>query len=225
MSIQPIEIWGHWGAANPSKVRMVLEQLQLPYIVHLKEFTEIKNNDYLKINPNGQLPAIRDPNSGLTLWETGAIIQYLVDQYDTEGKISYKTFPEKHLTQQWLAFETSGQSPYFAEATYFVRFNPEKIPSAIDRYVNEILRVTGVLDKAIKANGTGWLVGSKMTYADLSFEAWSTIGEGLLKHLGKWEGFEQQFPTYTAWLASMRSLESVKVVEEEAARGMAAHGL
>jgi glutathione S-transferase len=40
--------------------------------------------------------------------QSGAIIQYLVDQYDTEGKISYKTLPEKYFTKQWLAFQISG---------------------------------------------------------------------------------------------------------------------
>ncbi|KAL1606538.1 Transcriptional regulator ure2 [Paraconiothyrium brasiliense] len=225
MSIQPIELWGHWGAPNPWKVCMVLEELRLQYKVHYKELTETKTEDYLEINPNGRLPAIKDPNSGLTLWESGAIIQYLVDQYDTEGKISYKSFPRKYLTQQWLAFQISGQGPYFGQATWFARFHAERIPSAIDRYVNEIFRVTGVLDKALQDNGTGWLVGDKMTYADLSFITWSSVAEGLLKQLGKWENFEERFPVYTKWLAAMRRLDSVKKVEEQVAKGRAANGL
>ncbi|KAJ4356523.1 glutathione S- transferase, nitrogen catabolite repression regulator [Didymosphaeria variabile] len=225
MSIQSIELWGHWGAPNPWKVCMILEELQLPYKIHYKEFTDTKTEDYLEINPNGRLPTIKDPNSGLTLWESGAIIQYLVDRYDTEGKISCKSFPEKYLTQQWLAFQISGQGPYFGQATWFARFHAEKIPSAIDRYVNEIFRVTGVLDKALKANSTGWLVGDKVTYADLSFITWSSVAEGLVKQLGKWEGFEERFPTYTGWLAAMRRLDSVKKVEEQMAKGRAANGL
>jgi glutathione S-transferase len=64
-----------------------------------------------------------------------------------------------------------------------------------------------------------------MTYADLSFVTWCSIAEGLLKQLGRWEGFEERFPTYTAWLMALRSLESVKKVEEQVARGRAANGL
>jgi len=119
----------------------------------------------------------------------------------------------------------AGQGPYFGQATWFARFHAEKIPSAIDRYIDEIFRVTGVLDNALKANGTGWFVGDKITYADLSFVTWSSIAEGLLKPLDKWDGFEEKFPAYTAWLVAMRRVESVKKVEEQVARGRAANGL
>jgi glutathione S-transferase len=116
---------------------MVLEELQLPYKIQYKELAETKTEDYLQINPNGRLPAIKDPNSGLTLWEvkccpgcnlftrpaltnlqSGAIILYLVDRYDTEGKISYDNFPEKYLTQQWLAFQISGKVIWTTSQTY-----------------------------------------------------------------------------------------------------------
>lgn len=69
MSIAPIKIWGHWGAPNPYKVCMVLEALGLPYDIHLLEFSEVKQETYLKITPNGRLPTIQDPNTGLILWE------------------------------------------------------------------------------------------------------------------------------------------------------------
>lgn len=52
---------------------MILEELQLPYKIHYIEFTETKSEEYLQINPNGRLPAIRDPNSGLTLWEVSHV--------------------------------------------------------------------------------------------------------------------------------------------------------
>lgn len=166
----------------------------------------------------------------------------MVDQYDVEGKISYKALPEKYLTQQWLAFQISGnfhhidanrafnlhslgQGPYFGQATWFARFHPEKIPSAIDRYVNEITRVTGVLDKALEASGTGWLVGDKCTYADVSFITWSLVGQGLLKELGRFDGFEQRFPRYTDWLKRMEQRNSVKKIQDRMARGRAEHGL
>lgn len=118
-----------------------------------------------------------------------------------------------------------GQGPYFGQATWFARFHTEQIPSAIDRYVAEILRVTGVLDNALRDNGTGWLVGDRVTYADLSFVTWASIAEGLLKQLGRWEGFEARFATYAAWLAALRCMESVKKVEEGVARGRAENGL
>lgn len=225
MSVKPIELWGHWGAPNPWKVAMVLAALDVPYKVNFLELNEVKTESYLKLTPNGRLPAIEDPNTGLTLWESGAIIQYLVDQYDKEGKISYTATPEKYLQQQWLAFQISGQGPYFGQATWFARFHPEKLPSAVDRYVTEIVRVIGVLELGLERNGTGWLVGDKCTYADLSFVTWAGIGEGVLKEVGKLDGIAEKYPKYTAWLKALAERPEVKVINERIAKARAEHGL
>jgi hypothetical protein len=56
------------------------------------------------------IPAIIDhDNNDFVLWESAAIIQYLVDKYDLEGKISFKSGNEYYHQQQWLAFQISGQ--------------------------------------------------------------------------------------------------------------------
>lgn len=86
-----------------------------------------------------------------------------------------------------------GQGPYFGQATWFARFHAEKLQSAIDRYVDEILRVTGVLDRALERNGTGWLVGNSLTYADLSFITWASVGKGLLKRARQRIGIREVF--------------------------------
>jgi hypothetical protein len=48
---------------------MVLEELNLPYDLQLVEFADVKMHDYLEVNPNGRLPTIKDPNTGIVLWE------------------------------------------------------------------------------------------------------------------------------------------------------------
>ncbi|OGE54561.1 hypothetical protein PENARI_c006G11891 [Penicillium arizonense] len=88
---------------------------------------------------------------------------------------------------QWLAFQSPGQELYFGQATWFARFHPEKLPSATERYVNEVLRVTGVLEE----------VGGKCTYADSSFVTWAVVGEGLLRELNRAEK-PAKYPRYTA---------------------------
>lgn len=61
------------------KVCMILEELKLPYTIHELEFSQVKEEHYVKLNPNGRLPTIKDPNTGITLWEvrTGSF-RYLV---------------------------------------------------------------------------------------------------------------------------------------------------
>ena len=157
-----------------------------------------------------------------SLSQSGAIILYLIEQYDKEGKISYSKAPQKFLTWQWLMFQVSGQGPYFGQATWFARFHLEKIQSATDRYVNEIDRVTGVLDVALE--GKDWLVGEKCTYADLSFVTWAEVGKGLLAQLGKLE-ILNKYPNYQRWMAVMNEREVVKKVHERVVAGRKTAGL
>ncbi|KAJ5809269.1 glutathione S-transferase [Penicillium pulvis] len=102
-------------------------------------------------------------------------MQYLIDTYDKERKVSYDYFPEKHQSVQWSYFQASRQGPYFGLSAWFNVFH-EKIygkspESAKVRHEAEIKRVAGVLDTVLSKQD--WLVGGKCTYADLSFVMWN----------------------------------------------------
>ena len=94
-------------------------------------------------------------------------MQYLVDKYDQAHKISVPANDDqKYIQTQWLYFQASGQGPYFGQAAWFLMYHPEKVPSALDRYRKEILRVLGVLESVLSKQE--WLVGGKPTVADIS---------------------------------------------------------
>lgn len=59
------------------------------------------------------------------------------------------------------------RSPYYGQLGWFTDYHPEKVPSAIERYTNETLRILGVLDSVLSKRK--WLVADKLTIADLSF--------------------------------------------------------
>ncbi|KAK6197115.1 hypothetical protein LQW54_010910 [Pestalotiopsis sp. IQ-011] len=101
MTVKPIRVWMAPPGPNPWKVVIILEELQVPYEIVSFEFEKIKKKPFIDLNPNGRVPAIEDPNADLVLWEPGAIINYLIDQYDTEHTISYATLKEKHQSNQW----------------------------------------------------------------------------------------------------------------------------
>jgi glutathione S-transferase len=146
----------------------------VPYEVESIRFEEIKKPPFTDINPNGRVPAIQDPNTDITIWETGAILQYLIKQYDTENRLHYQDMKQQNLCNQWLMFQVSGQGPYFGQCTWFTYLHPEKLPSAIERYANEIKRVLGVLEGVLAAKPEkGWLVGDRITFADLAFVPWN----------------------------------------------------
>ncbi|KAF2869573.1 glutathione S-transferase [Massariosphaeria phaeospora] len=206
----PIKVHVIPAGPNPWKPVLILEELGVPYEINSFSFEVVKQKPFIDINPNGRAPAIEDPNTGITLWETGAILLYLIEQYDTKHVLSYASLNEKHLCNQWLAFQISGQGPYFGQAGWFSALYPEKLPSAIARYNNEVQRILGVLDGALA--GKQWLVGDKITFADLAFTVWNDRIDMLILCAPdkKFEGF----PNVAAWRARMTSRPVWKTIME-----------
>ncbi|KAF2641487.1 glutathione S-transferase [Massarina eburnea CBS 473.64] len=209
-NLKPIQLWWRPMVPNPAKIIIILEELSLPYTGTYLELEELKQPKYESINPNGRLPSIHDPNTDITLWESGAIINYLIATYDKTNKISYDTFPEKHHLDQWSYFQTSGQGPYFGQAAWFLLYHSEQVESAKERYLGETRRVAGVLDKWLgsktSGDGNAWLVGDKITYVDLMFVNWNAA-VGMFVQMAQrpkedWDP-ETQFPHFWKWQSAM----------------------
>lgn len=88
------------------------------------------------------MPAIQDPNfgtDGITIWETGAIIEYLIERYDTEHKLSFPAgTAEAYHAKQWLFFQASGQGPYFGQVAFFKKFHHEQVSLTALSYLPHI---------------------------------------------------------------------------------------
>ncbi|KAL8927608.1 MAG: hypothetical protein Q9172_001318 [Xanthocarpia lactea] len=183
---------------NGIKVSITLEELGVPYKTHAIDFSKETQKEawFLEINPNGRIPALTDTfTDGRTirLFESGSIMQYLIEQYDMEHKISYpKGSRESYEVNNWLFFLNAGVGPMQGQANHFFRYAPEKIPYGINRYQNETRRLYRVLDKHLRDAGTEYLVGDKCTIADIAHWGWIT-GAG-------WCGVKiDEFPTLMAW--------------------------
>ncbi|KAI0405016.1 thioredoxin-like protein [Xylaria palmicola] len=223
-SLKPITLWGHDIGPNPLKIQMILEELGVPYDHKLIEFPDMKKEEFLKINPNGRVPAIEDPNTGLTLWESGPIVEYLVDQYDKDHKLSYGTFTEKYQIKQWIGYQISGQGPYYGQGVWFSFFHSEKLPSAVERYFKEAERVRSVVDLHLSrqagekqgervAEKDVWLVGDKCTVADLSWYIWEQIIQFTMNRVGS--PIETgKYPHYDAWYKKLEERPSAQRVVE-----------
>lgn len=117
---------------------------------------------------------------------------------------------------------SAGQGPYFGQAAWFARFHPERIQSATDRYVNEMERVIGVIDRALQHSD--WLVGDKCSYADLSFVTWAEVGKGIFIQLNKADIYDK-YPNYVKWADALKQRASVSSALEHIAAERKAHGL
>lgn len=220
--LQPIKLWGQSGP-NPPKVSIILEELGIPYEVTPVVGSEVKRPEYIAINPNGRVPAIHDPNTCITLWESGAILEYLIEAYDKKHQLSFAPgTPESYHAKQWLYFSSTGQGPYYGQASWFKKFHSEKVPSAIERYAKEVNRVSGVLnghlaqqkqDHGASSDGP-WLVGDKYSYADIAFIPWQKLIELALT---KDEYNVDDFPYVKEWLDKMTERTAVNTAFMEKA--------
>lgn len=213
-SFKPIAIYGSRGP-NPPKVRMLCEELGLPYELKDVPFSDLKKPEYLAINPNGRTPAIHDPNTGLTLWESGAILEYIVEKYDTEHKVSFPAGShEAQHARQWLFYQVSGQGPYYGQAVWFANYHHEQIESAKERYFKEYERITSVVDGHLQKQDKGadgpWLVGGKFSYADLAWVPWQVMTKSLEDKVNA-----KKYTSVTDWVERLTKREAIsKVVAE-----------
>lgn len=191
-----------YTAATPNghKVSIVLEELGLPYTVHALSFDkkEQKSEDFLKINPNGRIPAIVDrANGDFAVFESGAILIYLAE-------LSHKLLPKdpkgRSVVLQWLMFQMGGIGPMQGQANVFFRYFPEKLQGAIDRYQHETRRLYEVLDTRLQA--VEFLAG-EYSIADIATYPWVRGHE--------WSGVEVDgLSALQRWMATMEARPAVQ---------------
>ena len=175
--------------ANGWKIAVCLEELGLPYSVRVINLLEgVQKQDwYLKINPNGRIPAIVDHDlDDFAVFESGAILVYLAEK---TGRLMPKDVKGRSLVMQWLMFQMGGIGPMMGQANVFYRYAPEKIPYAIGRYQRESRRLLEVLDTRLKDNeylAGGYSIADIANWCWARGYEWGGIDIGGLDHLRRW---------------------------------------
>ena len=180
-----------YTAATPNghKVSIALEEMQLPYELHVLSFDkkEQKAPEFLAINPNGRIPAIIDrDNDNFAVFESGAILWYLAEK---TGQLLPQEPKQRSQVMQWLMFQMSGVGPMQGQANVFYRYFPEKIPAAIDRYQKETRRLYEVLNTRLAEveylAGT-YSIADIATYPWVALYDWAGVSVEGLPHLARW---------------------------------------
>lgn len=187
MSQPPLE-YGPVGAIdvyfantpNGQKIPIACEEMGLAYKIHRINISgqEQFAAAFLAISPNNKIPAIVDPTGPgggpLALFESGAILQYLGNK---TGQF-YPTAPRaRAVCEQWLYWQMAGLGPMSGQAVHFIKYAPERIPYAIERYTNEVKRLYGVLDKQL---GSHPYVAGEYSIADMACYPWVQMAYGLI---------------------------------------------
>jgi GST-like protein len=183
-----------WSTPNGRKVSIMLEECALPYAVHKINIGTNREQfapDYLKINPNGKIPSIVDPDgpdgNPYAMMESGAILLYLAGK---TGKFLPRSLRRKYDTLQWLMFQMGSVGPMFGQAHHFMRAKKDEIPYGSERYGNEAKRLYGVMDRQLDRNR--YLSGPDYTIADIATYPWVARHEWHRVELG-------EFPNVKRW--------------------------
>ncbi|KAG8956032.1 glutathione S- transferase, nitrogen catabolite repression regulator [Tulasnella sp. 424] len=214
--LKPIKLYTA-GTPNGFKASIFLEELKAAYPGFTYEFqplafskNEQKEPWYLKINPNGRIPAISDPNrEDFNVFESAALIMYLIQHYDKEFKLSFDPVNEPDAYSealQWTFFVHGGIGPMQGQAIHFFRAAPEKIPYGIKRYIEETHRLYSVLEARL-SNGREYLAGpgkGKFSFADVNGFPW-VRGHGFAGI----QNFQTDFPNVQAWLDRIEARPAV----------------
>ncbi len=163
---------------NGKKVSIALEELGLDYeVVRLNmQEEEQKGEAFLAINPNHKIPAIVDGQ--LKIWESGAILLHLGEQYDPQGVILPKDAAKRIEAIQYAFFQTGGVGPNLGRFGAAIRKEGEKNQEMIEIFGGEMDRLCGVIDR-ILANGNRDYLAGDYTIGDIMHFPWLRIAQNI----------------------------------------------
>ena len=188
------KVYGMSSSGNCYKVRLVLEQLQIPY-----EWIEIdtrsgvtRSAQFLTKNPNGRVPTL-ELEPGQFLAESDAILFYLA-----EGTALW---PQQRRARaevlQWMFFEQYSHEPYIAVARFIsLMLPPEHARRAeLPRLRERGYQALAVMEQHLERRV--FFVAEAYSIADIALYAYT--------HAAADGGFElQRFPAILAWLARVQ---------------------
>jgi len=203
----------YWPTPNGHKITIFLEETSLDYqikpvnIGRGEQFEE----SFLKIAPNNRMPAIVDQNpssggSAISVFESGAILLYLAEKVQSYIPSDLR---KRVQTLEWLFWQMGGLGPMLGQNHHFVSYAPEKLPYAINRYVNETARLYAVLDKQLQ--GREFIVG-EYSIADMACYPWIVLYERQQQDLNNFPNLKRWFQRIKERGAVVRAYEKGKTI-------------
>lgn len=190
-----------WGTPNGRKVSILLEELGLAYQVHPVNIGagDQFSDTFKAINPNSKIPALVDHDGAepVTVFESGAILIYLAEKH---GQFLPVAGTARYAVLQWLMFQMGGFGPMLGQTHHFLRYAPEPVPYAIERYTKEAARLYAVLDQQLSAHE---YVAGAYSIADMALYPWASRHE--------WQRIElADYPHVLRWYQQLSARPAVQ---------------
>ncbi|MGJ5675807.1 MAG: glutathione binding-like protein [Nostochopsis sp.] len=211
-----IELY-YWTTPNGHKITMFLEEAELSYTiipVNIGAGDQFKP-EFLKIAPNNRIPAIidrepADSDEPISVFESGAILLYLAEK---TGKLISNNICDRTEVLQWLFWQMGGLGPMAGQNHHFSQYAPEKIPYAINRYVNETARLYAVLNKRL--SDREFVAGDNYSIADIAIYPWIVPYERQGQKLEDFLHLKRWFETIQARPATIRAYEKAEAFKNQ----------
>ena len=189
----------YWPTGNGKKITIMLEETGLPYRilpVNINKGDQFKA-EFLELSPNNKMPAIVDTDTGLTLFESGAILEYLAEK---SGKLLPADTFGKYSVLKWVYWQVGGLGPMAGQAHHFLKYSPQKIEYAMHRFQTEVARLYRVLDTQL---GKHEYVAGDYSIADIAAWPWVVRFE--------WQGQKlEEFPNVQRWFETVGARPAVQ---------------
>jgi GST-like protein len=195
-----------WGTPNGRKVSVMLEECALAYNVHKINIGKDEQfaPEFLKLNPNGKIPAIVDSEGPdgkpISLMESGAILLYLASK---TGQFLPADARGRWAVTEWLMFQMASVGPMFGQCHHFLRAAKEQIPYGIERYTREKDRLYAVLDKRL---GEQAFLAGEYSIADIATYPWVSRHEWHKTDLAQYPNVKRWFDQISARPAVQRGM-------------------
>ncbi len=193
----------YWPTPNGKKITIMLEECGVPYNVvpvNIGRGDQFKA-DFLAISPNNRMPAIVDSDTGISVFESGAILMYLAEK---TGRFMSPALKERYEVIQWLVWQVAGLGPMAGQLSHFVNYAPEPVPYAKERYSNEYDRLLCVMDRRLEDRD--YLAGG-YSIADMAAFPWVASYKRLGADIDKFERLRQWIDALKARPAVQRGME------------------
>ncbi|PSN10471.1 thiol:disulfide oxidoreductase [filamentous cyanobacterium CCT1] len=206
----------YWTTPNGHKITIFLEEAGVDYTIkpiHIGKGEQFAP-DFLKIAPNNRIPAIVDhePIDGgapLSLFESGAILQYLAEKTEQFLPAGLR---DRASVMQWLFWQMGGLGPMLGQNHHFGSYAPEKIPYAINRYVKETERLYGVLDTQLEGRE---FIADDYSIADMACYPWIVPYQTQQQNLEDFPNLKRWFEAIQARPAVQRAYDIAKTISTE----------
>jgi GST-like protein len=181
----------YWPTPNGHKISIMLEECGLEYetipidIGAGDQFTP----EFLKISPNNRIPAIVDRDTGLSIFEGGAILVYLAEK---SGRLLPGDDEGRFEVLQWLFWQAGNLGPMAGQLSHFVSYAKDAVPYAHERYANEYDRLLAVME--VRLRDHEFLAGD-YSIADIAAFPWVMPWQRLGNDLDRFTNLRRWFDT------------------------------